>query len=77
MADKILVLAEQDGETLRDTTFEALGLAHRLGKEAGREVGSLLLGAGIESAAGTLEERGGGEVLRVDGTRTGVEHADA
>jgi len=67
MADKILVLAEKDGETLRDTTFEALGLAHRLGKEAGHEVGSLLLGAGLATVAGTLAERGGGEVLRVDG----------
>lgn len=67
MADRILVLAEHDAGTLRTGTFELLGLAHRLGAEAGKEVGSLLLGSGVGESARMLAERGGGEVLHADG----------
>ena len=66
MADRILVLAEHDGGTLRDSTFELLGLAHRLAGEAGKEVGSILLGSGVKAAADDLAARGGGEVLHAD-----------
>jgi len=66
MAGKILVLAEQEDGALRDTAFELLGLARRLGSATGAEVGSILLGAGIGAAASELAARGGGEVLVAD-----------
>jgi len=37
MACKILVLAEHEEGSLRDTSFELLGMAHRLAGEAGWE----------------------------------------
>jgi electron transfer flavoprotein alpha subunit len=66
MADKILVLAEQESGALKESTFELLGLAHRLAAQAGKEVGSVLLGSGTEAVAADLAARGGGEVLHAD-----------
>ena len=66
MGDRILVLVEHDGGKLREGNFELLGLAHRLGSEAGKEVGALLLGSGIAETAKVLAARGGGEVLVAD-----------
>ena len=67
MKDTILVVAEHVEGRLRETTFEALGLAHRLAADAGKKVGSVLLGSGAEGLAQELASRGGGEVLYVDG----------
>jgi electron transfer flavoprotein alpha subunit len=66
MADRILVLAEHEGGALRERTWELLGLAHRLGGEAGKEVGAVLLGSGVQGLAEQLAARGGCEVLHVD-----------
>jgi electron transfer flavoprotein alpha subunit len=71
MACKILILAEHEGGVLRDTSFELLGMAHRLAGEAGWDAGAdvkaLLLGQGIDTLAEELTTRGAAEVIYAQG----------
>jgi electron transfer flavoprotein alpha subunit len=71
MACKILILAEHEDGALRDTSFELLGMAHRLAGEAGWDAGSdvkaLLLGQGIDGLADELTTRGAAEVIYAEG----------
>ena len=71
MACKVLILAEHEDGALRDTSFELLGMAHRLAGEAGwsgeTDVKALLLGAGIEGLADELAGRGASEVIYAEG----------
>ena len=70
MACKVLVVAEQDGGTVREITWELLGLAHALAKGAGwgsAEIKALVLGHGIEKAAREIAARGAQEVIAADG----------
>ncbi len=64
MPTKILILAEHDGETLKDISFELLGMAHAI---ADAEVKALLLGNGIDGLAEELASRGAAEVIYVEG----------
>lgn len=66
MGDRILVLAEHEGGAVRPGTLDLLGMAHRLAAATGKEVGSLLLGSGIDATAQALAGAGGGEVLQAD-----------
>ena len=66
MACKILILAEHEGGSIRDTTFELLGLAHRLAGEASwsaAEIKALVIGQGIAGLAGGVAARGAAEVI--------------
>jgi len=67
MACKILVLAEHEEGSLRDTSFELLGMAHRLAGEAGWEantdIKALLMGQGIDALAEELTKGGAAEVI--------------
>ena len=65
MAAKVLILAEHDGSTLADISFELLGMAHELA--AGGDVKALLLGDGVDGLAETLASRGASEVIYVEG----------
>jgi electron transfer flavoprotein alpha subunit len=70
MACKILVLAEHEGGALRETTFELLGLAHRLAGEAGwqaSEIRAVLVGQGIGDLAKSVAGRGAAEVICAEG----------
>jgi len=70
MACKVLVVAEQEGGTVREITWELLGLAHLLAKGAGwgpAEIKALVLGHGIEKAAREIAGRGAQEVIAADG----------
>jgi electron transfer flavoprotein alpha subunit len=71
MGCKILILAEHEGGAVRDTTYELLGMAHRLAGEAGwdpgAEVKALLLGQGVEALAAQVAARGAGEVIYAEG----------
>lgn len=70
MACKVLVVAEQEGGTVREITWELLGAAHLMAKAAGWGVGeikALLLGHGIEKAAREIAGRGAQEVIAADG----------
>jgi electron transfer flavoprotein alpha subunit len=71
MACKILILAEHEDGALRETSFELLGMAHRLAGEAGWDSGSdvkaVLLGEGIDAAADKLTTRGATEVIYAEG----------
>jgi electron transfer flavoprotein alpha subunit len=66
MADKILVLAEHESGALKESTFELLGMAHEVAAQAGKDVGSVLLGSEVGGLATDLAARGGGEVLHAD-----------
>ena len=70
MAWKTLVVAELENGTVRDATWELIGLAHRLAGEAGGDaagVKALVLGHGIDAAAGEVARRGAAEVIQADG----------
>lgn len=71
MACKILVLAEHGEGVVREVTYELLGLAHRLAKEAGwdpaADIKALLLGNAVQELADELAGRGAGEVIYADG----------
>jgi electron transfer flavoprotein alpha subunit len=62
---KVLVLAEHDGKTLREISFELLGMAHQIA--SGGSVKALLLGEGVSELASKLAERGASEVIQVEG----------
>ncbi|MBD3349399.1 MAG: electron transfer flavoprotein subunit alpha/FixB family protein [Candidatus Eisenbacteria bacterium] len=63
--DEILVLAEHREGELRDITFEMLSKARSLGKDAGKSVTALLLGAGVGDYAEALKSHAD-EVLVLD-----------
>ena len=70
MACSILVVAEHDGGSIRDTTFELLGLAHRLAAEAGwgpSGIKAVVIGQGLADACKGVAARGAAEVICVDG----------
>jgi len=70
MAWKALVVAEQENGTVRDATWELIGLAHRLAGEAGggaAGVKALVIGHGIDAAAAEIAGRGAAEVIQADG----------
>jgi electron transfer flavoprotein alpha subunit len=70
MAWKALVVAEQESGSVRDITWELLGLAHRLAPEAGGDasgIKALVLGQGIDAAAAEIARRGAAEVIQADG----------
>jgi electron transfer flavoprotein alpha subunit len=62
---KVLVLAEHDGKTLREISFELLGMAHPIA--SGGPVKAVLLGEGVGELAAKLAERGASEVILVEG----------
>ena len=64
MPTKVLILAEHDGATLKDISFELLGMANAI---ADAEVKALLLGNGIDGLAEELASRGAREVIYIDG----------
>ena len=65
MPTQVLILAEHDGTTLKDISFELLGMANAI---ADAEVKALLLGNGIDGLAEELASRGAREVIYVEGT---------
>src|SRR5256885_15391567 len=70
MACRILVLAEHEGGAVRETTFELLGMAHRLAGEAGwptAGIKAVLIGLGAGPPAGDLAGRGAAEGICVGG----------
>jgi electron transfer flavoprotein alpha subunit len=70
MACAILVVAEHDGGSVRDTTFELLGLAHRVAAEAGwppAGIKAVVIGQGLADASKSVAARGAAEVICVDG----------
>jgi len=70
MPCSILVLAEHEGGAIRETTFELLGMAHRLAGEAGwrpAEIKAVLIGLGRGEQAEGLAARGAAEVICVEG----------
>ncbi len=64
MPTKVLILAEHDGTTLKDISFELLGMANAI---ADAEVKALLLGNGVDGLAEELASRGAREVIYVEG----------
>ena len=64
MPTQVLILAEHDGTTLKDISFELLGMANAI---ADAEVKALLLGNGIDGLAEELASRGASEVIYVEG----------
>ncbi|HYS77833.1 MAG TPA: electron transfer flavoprotein subunit alpha/FixB family protein [Candidatus Dormibacteraeota bacterium] len=70
MACKILTLVEHEGGAIRDTTFELLGLAHRLAGEAGwgaSGIKALVIGQDVQGAAKSVAARGAAEVICAQG----------
>jgi electron transfer flavoprotein alpha subunit len=70
MACRILILAEHEGGALRDTTFELLGLAHRLAGDAGwpvSDIKAVVIGQGVGELAKNVAARGAAEVICVEG----------
>src|SRR2546426_803007 len=70
MACRILILAEHEDGALRETTFELLGMAHRLAGDAGwppSGIKAVLIGQGLGDLAGSASARGAAEVICVEG----------
>ncbi|HKN47286.1 MAG TPA: electron transfer flavoprotein subunit alpha/FixB family protein, partial [Candidatus Polarisedimenticolia bacterium] len=70
MGAKALILAEHEGGVVRETTYELLGLAHRLAGEAGwsaSEIKAVILGADAEGLAREIAARGAAEVIYAEG----------
>src|SRR6266508_2131155 len=70
MPCKILILAEHEGGALRETTFELLGMAHRVAGQAGwppSEIKAILIGQGVGDLAKAVAARGAGEVIYAEG----------
>jgi electron transfer flavoprotein alpha subunit len=70
MACRILVVAEAEGGQVRDVTWELLGLAHSLAPELGwgaADLKAVLVGEGLQSAAGAIAARGAAEVILAGG----------
>jgi len=68
MGTRILVWAEHESGAIRETTYELLGLAHRLAGEAGwsaAEIKAVLVGLGPGPQADGLAARGAAEVICV------------
>lgn len=65
MPTTILILAEHNNGELKDITFELLGMAHSVSKDA--EVKALLLGNDVDALASELASRGASEVIYVAG----------
>ena len=71
MGCKVLILAEHEGGAVREITWELLGMAHRLAKEAGgnpaADVKAILLGQGADRLAADVAARGAAEVIYAEG----------
>src|SRR5437867_627276 len=70
MPCRILILAEHEDGALRETTFELLGMAHRLAGDAGwppSGIKAVLIGQGTGDLAGSAAARGAAEVICVEG----------
>jgi len=70
MACKILTLVEHESGAIRDTTFELLGLAHRLAGEAGwsaSDIKALAIGQDLAGPASSVAARGAAEVICAEG----------
>jgi electron transfer flavoprotein alpha subunit len=70
MPCKILILAEHEGGALRETTFELLGMAHRVAGQAGwppSEIKAALIGQGVGELAKIVAARGAAEVVYAEG----------
>src|SRR3989442_12406506 len=70
MACRILILAEHESGAIRETTFELLGMAHRLAGEAGwqsAEIKAVLIGMGRGAPAEGLAARGAAEAICGEG----------
>src|SRR5437867_5594816 len=70
MACRILILGEHENGALRETTFELLGMAHRLAGEAGwqaSDIKAILIGQGIGGLAKTAAAKGAAEVILAEG----------
>ena len=72
MACKVLILAEHEDGSLKEISFELLGMAHRVASQAGwtesTDVKAMLLGKDAEELAVALTKRGAGEVVYADGS---------
>ncbi|MGH9462062.1 MAG: electron transfer flavoprotein subunit alpha/FixB family protein [Vicinamibacteria bacterium] len=72
MACKVLILAEHEDGSLKEITFELLGMAHRVAGQAGwtepTHVKAMLLGKDAAGLAEALAKRGAGEVVYADGS---------
>ena len=69
MTSQIIILAEHEEGTLREISFELLGLAHRIAATQNwdeKRISAALLGQGTHKLADELTKRGASEVLYVD-----------
>ncbi|HXH28607.1 MAG TPA: electron transfer flavoprotein subunit alpha/FixB family protein [Candidatus Polarisedimenticolia bacterium] len=70
MACKVLVHAEHEGGAVREVTYELLAMARKAASEAGWGEGAVkavLLGQGLDRAAGEIAARGASEVIVMEG----------
>jgi electron transfer flavoprotein alpha subunit len=72
MACKVLIVAEHEEGTVREISYELLGMAHRLASQAGwnaqSEVKALLVGHRVDELAEELAGRGAAEVIYAEGS---------
>ena len=66
MPNGILAIAEQRDGEFRKVTYEAVSEGRRLADELGTELTAVVLGSGIEAAAGDLGKYGADKVLVAD-----------
>ncbi len=62
----VLVVTEISNGTIRDASFELVAFAREVAEASGREVASLVIGAGVDGLAGDFASKGGGKTFVVD-----------
>ncbi len=65
MPQKVYILADHSGQSLKDTTFELLSVAHQCSKSA--SITAIILGEDIADLAKELAAKGASEVLYLKG----------
>ncbi len=62
----VLVVTEISNGKIREASLELVAFARKVAEASGREVKSLVIGSGVEAAAGDFAGKGGGETYVVD-----------
>ncbi|MFT5443625.1 MAG: electron transfer flavoprotein alpha subunit [Myxococcota bacterium] len=62
----VLVVTEVNDGKIRDAGLELVAFARKVAEASGREVKSLVIGSGVDAAAGEFAGKGGGETYVID-----------
>jgi len=73
----ILIVAEIQGDQIREASYELASFAQKIGGASGRDVHSLVYGQGVAARAEEFSKKGGGTVHLVEGEAFAKHNAEA